>query len=373
MRDISEVAQGVVPEMLNFMNAGIYVVDSDRKIVFWNRVAEELTGYTAAQAVGKRCLDNLLMHRDKEGNLLCKSERCPLYQSMKKDAPSEAPVLVYAKTASGETLPVSTAVAPVHDSEGNVIGGVEVFRDERENIVQMELARAVHRQMLTADPPDNELISFDSCYVPVDIIGGDFYHAVPVGEDVFTVFLADVAGHGTSAALYVALMHSLVRECSDLLKYPDAFMTAASDRLCDRVPEVGFVTAAAATFDAATRQVHYCSAGHPPALVQPGGGDPIRTLECINYPLGVEKGAHFNTVDFTMAAGDRFLVYTDGVTELRVGEEQWLGLDGLVSVLSEHPPEGDEHHLERVFEALIERSATPVPEDDVTLLSCMML
>lgn len=373
MRNISEVTKGVVPELLNFLNAGVYITDANRTIVFWNRMAEEITGYKAEQVLGKCCKDNLLVHEDKEGNPLCTTEMCPLYQSMKKGVPTEAPVLVFAKTASGERIPVSTAVAPIHDSDGKVIGGVEVFRDERENVAQMELARAVQRQMLAAVKPRSEHISFALRYSPLEVVGGDFYHAAPVSDDVYAVFIADVMGHGPSAALYTAMLHSVVMECDGMRGYPGAFVSAVNDRLCERVPQTVFVTAAAATLSASEGSLTYCSAGHPQALLQPAGSELPEVLDCGNFPLGIEKGAHFRAREFSIARGDRFLLYTDGVTEIRVGQEERLGVEGLVAVVAECPPEGPQHGLDRLFDLLMARNVVPFQEDDITLLSCIVL
>jgi len=206
----------------------------------------------------------------------------------------------------------------------------------------------------------------------VEVIGGDFYYVARVSDDVYGSFIADVAGHGISAALYVVLMRSLVEECAHFLADTGAFLSAVNERLCARVPQVGLVTAAAASFNAADRAVTYCSAGHPSALLQPAGGGPIGELESTGWPLGVEAGAGYETHRLTMDPGDRLLVCTDGVTEIKVGGDRRLGTSGLVSVLDALAPVGGDHRLSELYGALLERSAVPVLEDDLTLISCIM-
>ena len=373
MRDVREVATGLVAEVLNYLNAGVYLTDRERTIVFWNRRAEQITGHKAADVIGRRCADSVLSHVDKDGRPLCSSELCPLYRAMVTDAETAQPVILYALAASGERIPVSTSVAPIHDEEGNVIGGVEVFRDERAYMGQMDLARGVIRGMLTTDLPSDERISFALEYSPAEIIGGDFYHVARVSQDVVALFVADVAGHGISAALYVALMRSLVQECGHLLADSSAFMAAMNQRLCDRVPQVGLVTALAATFNATEHWMAYSSAGHPPALLQAASGGPVGRLPATGIPLGVEREAQFELVDLRMAPGDRFLAYTDGVTEIKTGRAALLGVDGLAALVQELPPEGRDHRLVELYAALVRRSATPSQDDDLTMLSCMML
>ena len=63
--------------ILDNLYDGVYFVDLDRKITYWNKGAERITGYTAGEVVGNRCFDNILMHVDSRGTLLCK-DLCPL-------------------------------------------------------------------------------------------------------------------------------------------------------------------------------------------------------------------------------------------------------------------------------------------------------
>jgi diguanylate cyclase (GGDEF)-like protein/PAS domain S-box-containing protein len=105
---------------------GVYFVDIDRKIAYWNRGAEELTGYTSDEVLGSKCFDNLLMHVDDEGSELCNGG-CPLAATIQDGKRREAEV--YLRHKSGHRVPVSVRVAPIKDSSGSVIGAVEVFSD----------------------------------------------------------------------------------------------------------------------------------------------------------------------------------------------------------------------------------------------------
>jgi sigma-B regulation protein RsbU (phosphoserine phosphatase) len=373
MRDISELTTGVVAELLNAMNTGVYLTDRDRRIVFWNRRAEEITGYSPERVVGSRCSDNILMHLDTEGRPMCNSGLCPLNRSMTTDSPSNAPVVVYAKTASGERIPLSTSVAPIHNEQGEVIGGVEVFRDERQNMLQMKLARAVQQQMLIDVFPADDRISFDVEYSPVDVIGGDFYHVEQVSDDVFSMVVLDIEGHGTSAALYTTLMHSLIHECVDQMGEPATFMSALNVRLCSRVPQTGLMTAACTSIDVASRTATYCSAGHPAALFQPGDGGEVSIVEFLGYPLGLDVETAYASTGFPVDRGGRLLLYTDGAVEIKTDANSRLGSHGLASLLAELPPQGTDHRLEQLYASLLKRCSTPMPEDDITLLSCIML
>jgi len=112
--------------LLNNLYDGVYYVDKDRKIKFWNRAAERLTGYKSARMLGKRCSDNILMHIDSEGVNLCKGQ-CPLLETMVDGRPREAELYLHHK--DGHRFPVLIRVAPVRDSSGKIVGAVEIFSD----------------------------------------------------------------------------------------------------------------------------------------------------------------------------------------------------------------------------------------------------
>lgn len=373
MRDIHQVLVPGVAEILDSLNAGVYVADTDRTIVFWNRRAEQITGHKAKDVVGRRCSDGVLSHQDKDGRPLCSTGLCPLYRSMLTSRPSEEPILVYANTASGERIPLSTSVAPVHDQDGELIGGVEVFRDERQSMQQMKLARAVQQQMLTSVFPTDDRISFSVEYAPMETIGGDFYHVARLSDDVFSLLLVDVAGHGTSAALYTALLHSLIGECASEKGDPARFMSALNVRLSSRAQGVGLVTGVCVNLHAAARTAAYCCAGHPAALLQPPGGGQIRMLEGSDYPLGIDEDAEYTSTEFSVERGGRLLVYSDGAIEVETGDGRRLGVEGLKSLLSELPPAAADHRLGELYASVLQRCVTPAPKDDVTLLSCILL
>lgn len=120
-----------------YVQDGVYFVDTARKILFWNAAAESLTGRTAATIVGSYCYDNILDHVDDAGRHLC-HDGCPLQATIEDGVPRQA--RVYLWHAKGHRVPVLVKTSAAHDSEGKIIGGVEIFSDDS----QYE----VHRQRL---------------------------------------------------------------------------------------------------------------------------------------------------------------------------------------------------------------------------------
>ncbi len=111
-------------ELLDNLNDGVYFVDRDRTIRYWNRGAARISGFGSNEVVGTRCSDNILIHVDKDGENLCKGD-CPLLKAMHEGMPTEAEVYLHHK--NGHRVPVQIRITPIRNNEGEIIGGAEIF------------------------------------------------------------------------------------------------------------------------------------------------------------------------------------------------------------------------------------------------------
>jgi len=129
---------------------GVYFVDLDRRITFWNKGAERITGYSRQEVLGRACHDNLLRHIDAEGHELC-LHGCPLSETMRDGSPRESDVFLHHKF--GHRVPVTVRTNPVRDKKGRIIGSVEIFNDNsnaQQMLQELEKLRSeVYRDPLT--------------------------------------------------------------------------------------------------------------------------------------------------------------------------------------------------------------------------------
>lgn len=119
--------KGFHKTILENLYDGVYYVDRDRRITYWNESAERLTGFKKLEVVGRHCSDNILMHVDDEGTILCHTA-CPLALAMEEGTSREAEVFLHHK--QGHRVPVHIRAVPVRDDKGTVVGAVEVFSDD---------------------------------------------------------------------------------------------------------------------------------------------------------------------------------------------------------------------------------------------------
>ena len=127
-------------ELVENLYDGVYFVDIDRRITYWNKGAESISGYSAQQVIGKRCRDKILNHITANGVELC-TDHCPLAATMHDGKRREAEVFLH--HADGHRVPVLVRASPIYGDKGEVIGAVETFSDNTSQL----LARRKNEQL----------------------------------------------------------------------------------------------------------------------------------------------------------------------------------------------------------------------------------
>jgi PAS domain S-box-containing protein len=126
--------------VLECLPTGVYAVDRQGKITFWNVGAEHITGYLKQEAMGRRCSDGFLEHMDEENNTLT-GNQAPLLVTMREGRGMVAEVSL--KCKSGHSIPVRVQTIPLRNDHGSILGAVEVFEagtgGPRENRRQSKL------------------------------------------------------------------------------------------------------------------------------------------------------------------------------------------------------------------------------------------
>ncbi len=128
--------------LLDNLHDGVYFVDRNRTITYWNKGAERITGYKATEVVGKSCSDNILVHVDKDGHSLC-TTICPLKNVMNDGRERNEELFLHHK--DGHRVPITIRVIPIYDDQGEMIGGVETFTDNTPAAVALERLAELER------------------------------------------------------------------------------------------------------------------------------------------------------------------------------------------------------------------------------------
>jgi phosphoserine phosphatase RsbU/P len=362
-------------EMLNLLADGAYITDTERRIVYWNDAAQRITGWEAKEVVGHRCSDNILVHVDKDGHELCGHEHCPLHRSIVTGQASVEPILVFARHRAGNRIPVEVTVAPIRNHGGEVIGGIEMFRDLAESYQDQLRAKEIQDLAVQCVLPKDDRVDFELCYEPRDIVGGDFFRIESLDADRYAILVADARGHGVSAALYTMLLRSLWLEHHRSLESPGRFMGLVNAPLQALMQESGFFgTAVLVLYDAATGRLRLVRAGHPaPFRFQREGL--VEAMGKPNPALGLFPRTEYQESSGQLGPGDALLLYTDGATELFDCEDRELGAEGLLQLARDQVScsEFSGFHLAPLKEQLLRFSNAIHLPDDLTLVKLSRL
>ncbi len=205
-------------------------------------------------------------------------------------------------------------------------------------------------------------------YQPTKRAGGDYFDVFPLPEGQWGVLVADVSGHGASAAVVMAMTHAMLQIAAS--KTPVAsILKYLNQALAGIIQSKQFVTCCYIILDPASRKFTFALAGHPPPLVFNSSNGCSYTPEGeYGPPLGMSPDAEFAASSVTLEPGDLVLLYTDGITEAFNADRLQFGLPRLMTELKTHGSKGAEAVREAVLAALDEHRAAVELADDITLV-----
>jgi serine phosphatase RsbU (regulator of sigma subunit) len=246
-------------------------------------------------------------------------------------------------------------------------------RAQREAIErELEIARQLQRSLLP--PADYCAPGFEIAadFVPAAAIGGDFYHFSGWSDGRLLVAIADVSGHGLSTGIVMsaakALLSALSTDycpCPELLRRLDRELRSHTGRR-------NFVTLALCAFDRARGRLELSNAGHPyPYRLQADGC--LTAIENPSRPLAVGLPQDFRSVTAEVAAGDLFVLYSDGVIEAQAPSGEVFGFERFENLLKTCAGKTAAETRDCVLDAWRSFTGTNCPEDDRTLLVLKVL
>jgi len=216
---------------------------------------------------------------------------------------------------------------------------------------------------------DDKRFRVSTLLEPARTVGGDFYDCFMVDETHLFIVVADVAGKGLPAALFMAAVKSHIKTAALRGGPPGDVLTNAQDEISRENPEQLFVTAFAASLDVQTGEIEYANAGHEPPFMRAPHGAPERLGAPGGPPLCVVENFRFPTDRATLRPGDWMMVMTDGATEAQNVKREFFGIERLRTSLSWIPdgaPPADV--VKRVRDDVGRFMAGAELADDITLV-----
>ncbi len=210
--------------------------------------------------------------------------------------------------------PFSPAIVKARVQTHLVLRGVREQLAKQLLTIQKELetARQIQLSILPSEIPKIEGLDIAARYIPMTAVAGDFYDFIVVDEKHIGILVADVSGHGMPAALIASMLKIALSAQGAHAADPAQVLLGLNQALCGKFQH-HYVTAAYLFVDMQKRTMTYAGAGHPPLLLRDGKG--VREVAENGLFLGRFPFATYSSVELPLMAGDRALLYTDGIPE----------------------------------------------------------
>ncbi len=248
---------------------------------------------------------------------------------------------------------------------------LELTRFQERMTAELGLAARLQEGLLPPIPGQAGNIRYTHRYLPAEGIGGDIYAILNLPDDSVALMIADVSGHGVTAALISAMVKTCFENQVRFGHGPLAWAQAMNRDLARSTLAEQFATAFLARLDPASDTLQYVAAGHvAPMLISQGatGGKRVPTvLGERGFMLGIDENLQFQQQTCPFMKGDRLIVYTDGLVEVEREDRSFLGDEGLLEICSDLPADEEEAADRIVRQAVAFNESTPF-SDDVTLV-----
>jgi phosphoserine phosphatase RsbU/P len=241
----------------------------------------------------------------------------------------------------------------------------------QKEILEAELAEAAsYVQALLPTPLIGE-VSVDARFIPSRQLGGDCFDYFWLDPDYFVMYLLDVSGHGLAAALPSILVLNLLRSQSlpNINFYqPQDVLKGLNDTFQMSSQNEKYFTIWYGVYNRVKRQLTYASAGHPPAVLvnsDPAQGVQVQQLRTPSLPIGMMPEVTFTCNRCLIPKDGTLYVFSDGIYELNLAEQEGWGLDEFIHLLTHFDAKFD---LDSILKQVQQVNITNTFQDDVSLL-----
>ena len=179
---------------------------------------------------------------------------------------------------------------------------------------ELETARQIQSFILPQEMEKIPGIKIAARYVPMNTMAGDFYDFLIIDEKHMGILVADVSGHGVPASLIASMVKIAFVSQRPHASDPSRVLSGINQILCGKL-DSDFVTAGYLYIDVEKNAAFYSGGGHPPLLVWQPSAQKVVEYQKKSIILGQIESAQYETMRLGFEAGDRFLLYTDGIVE----------------------------------------------------------
>jgi PAS domain S-box-containing protein len=241
---------------------------------------------------------------------------------------------------------------------------------------ELDSARSIQQRFTPREQPDIPRVLVKGVYCPAFEIGGDYldYFKTETGE--WVIAIADVCGKGIPAALFMAMLRSVFRVEARNAGTARDLLCRVNESMRDTLGEKNFVTALCLMIDKDSSQMTYARAGHPMLMKLSSSSAQPQNVQTSGVAMGLLSGDDYAKIieekTIPLNHGDRFLIYTDGLTEATDPDKNMYGINRLITLLSSDHDSTPEQLISVIMKDIKDFTQGSPYHDDLTIL-CMQV
>ena len=271
-----------------------------------------------------------------------------------------------------EILDLARSIDTMETDMVDYIENLTAVTAEKERIVaELEIAAKIQNDALPAEfPPFPDRHEFDIYAVmdPAREVGGDFYNFFFTDEDHLALVMADVAGKGIPAALFMMVTNILIIERTQMGGSPSEILSFVNERLCEHNKAEMFVTVWLGILEISTGRLISVNAGHEETVICRESGSFEIIPEKHGFVLGGMEGMQYTEQEIMLSPGDKLFLYTDGVPEATDASNELFGTNRMLDALNSEPDADPKRVLENVLSHIDGFVRDAEQFDDLTML-----
>jgi len=261
---------------------------------------------------------------------------------------------------------------------GSIENLLQTAAEKKRMEEELRIARQIQMSLLPRGPLDVPGLAVTALCVPAREVGGDYYDLFQLPGERLGVLIADVAGKGTSAALYMAELKGIVLSLSQIYPSPRQLLIEVNRIISANLDSRSFITATYAVIDLGAGTMTYARAGHTPLIYMPGESSPVKGAQIL-IPNGMVLGLRIEGVEekfselleeeqVRLYPGDIICLYTDGITEAMNPESDLFGDERLSGIVEEHGHLDSNELRERILREIEAFVGAADQHDDMTMI-----
>lgn len=234
---------------------------------------------------------------------------------------------------------------------------------------ELDLARKIQMSLLPESRQLNPMLDIESYFLSADAVSGDYYDYFILDKNKIGIVIADVSGHGPSAALMMTMLKGILHSVTSQFVSPDLILKEINSIFFRVAPPEMFVTMMFLIIDTDRQILQYSNAGHNPILFFNSKNNLCEEIKLDGCAINISDSSDFIVREIPLQKNDLFVIYTDGITEAFNDINEMFGVEKLVQAIDEVKDSETSEIIENVKAGLSRFTGNRSPEDDIALIA----